>query len=303
MPPETLAAAAELHRLRAMVARRALSEGRTHSRYPGLRYYRFSAPTEHRKTQRLVPGVVVVLQGRKTVALPDRPLSYDPLHCLVLAGETPCHGMVVEASPEQPYLAVHLDLPPDILVRCLVALAERPAVAAAAPLCENFVATVEPMLLDALSRLLAAADDAGERLLIAPLVVEEIVLRLLRSAAAGAVREAAALSRHAARIQRALQFMRGHFAEALTVDRLASEVAMSPSHFAHSFREVAGISPMRYLRDLRLDHARALMLGSGLRAGEAAALSGFASAAHFAREFKSRFDTSPTEYVRRMRTR
>ena len=166
---------------------------------------------------------------------------------------------------------------------------------------ETFVTPVDAKVLQAMARLLPATDSPDDRRLIAPLVIEEIVVRLLQSAAAPQVRHAAAVSRNASRIQLALQFMREHFAEALTVDGLAQQVAMSPSHFAHCFREIAGVSPMRFLRDVRLEQARDLMLGCNMRPNEAAAQVGFVSAAHFAREFKSRFDASPTAYVRRMR--
>jgi len=74
---------------------------------------------------------------------------------------------------------------------------------------------------------------------------------------------------------------------------------MSPSHFAHRFRAVARVSPMRYLKQLRMDQARQMMVACGLRAGEAATRIGYASASHFARDFKAIFGASPAAYVQR----
>ncbi len=290
-------------RLRALVAARASAEGRNDSPYPGLRYYRFSSPLEYRKTQVLTPGVVVVLQGRKTVRLAGQALSYDENSCLVLGGAAVCHGTVVLASAQRPYLAIHLDLPPALLVKALVALAQARAplpAPAAAPLRETFVAPVDAHVLEALARLLPATDAALDRATIAPLVVEEIVVRLLRSEAAGAIRDAAAVTRSAGRIQKSMQFIQGQLHRPLSVAELAGQAAMSPSHYAHSFRQVAGVTPMRYVRDARLDAARALLLGGGLRPSEAAARTGFDSSAHFTREFRRRFDAAPGEYLRRL---
>lgn len=284
--------------LQSMVAARATAEGRTDALYPGLRYYRFSHPVEYTKAQRLAPGIVVVLQGAKTANLHGQRYAYDAHNYLVLGGETLCHGTVVTASPDRPYLAIHLDLPPAVLVKTLVALAgavDRPA---PAQVRETFVSPVDVGVLQAFSRLLPATDTDLDCATLAPLVVEEIVVRLLRSDAALAIRDAAALSRSAARIQKSIQFIQAHFADPLSVAGLAGHAAMSPSHFAHSFRQVAGVSPMRYLRDVRLDAARALMLGHQLRPSEVAEQIGFESAAHFAREFKRRFDVSPVEYSR-----
>lgn len=290
-------------RLRALLAPRAGAEGRNESPYPGLRYYRFSNPTEYRKTQVLMPGVVVVLQGSKTVRLGERTLSYDESTCLVLGGAAVCHGTVVRATPARPYLAIHLDLPPELLVKTFVALAQAgalpPAPVPAAEVRENFVAPVDAGVLEALARLLPAADAALDRATIAPLVVEEIVVRLLRSGAAAAIRDAALVTRSASRIQQSMRFIRAQLQRPLTVAELAGEAAMSPSHYAHSFRQVAGMSPMRYLREARLDAARALLLGGGLRPSEAAARAGFDSAAHFTREFRRRFDATPSDYLRR----
>jgi AraC-like DNA-binding protein len=289
-----------------MVAARASSDGRTDALYPGLRYYRFSQPIRYEKTQRLTPGVVVVLQGRKTAHLgasDRRSLDYGATQCLVLGAEVACLGTVVGASAEEPYLAIHLDLPPDVLVKSFVALAESGTLAAEpARVTENFTAPVGPEVVEAFARLLLAADDPVDRRTLAPLAVEEIVLRLLRSEAAAAIRSASAVTKAGARIQAAIAFMRRHLGRPLSVAEIAGHVHMSPSHFAHSFREVAGVTPMRCIRDLRLEEARMLMLGTGLRPGDAAAKAGFESAAHFNRAFRRRFEATPAEYVRRVQS-
>lgn len=81
--PEAIPTAAWA-RLRDMVAARTPADGRTDALYPGLRCYRFSRPARYEKTQRLTPGVVVVLQGSKTAHLGDRrSLDYGATQCLV----------------------------------------------------------------------------------------------------------------------------------------------------------------------------------------------------------------------------
>jgi AraC-like DNA-binding protein len=56
---------------------------------------------------------------------------------------------------------------------------------------------------------------------------------------------------------------------------------------------------MRYVKQIRLDEARRLMLAGGLRANEAAAGVGYESASHFARDFKAIFGATPAAYARR----
>ncbi|RSZ55941.1 AraC family transcriptional regulator [Massilia atriviolacea] len=282
-----------------MVAERAVDEGRTDAIWPGLRYYRFSSPIRYDKTQTLAPGIVVVLQGRKSARLGASTFSYDEMSCLVLGAETRCDGTVVEASPGQPYLAIHMDLPPELLVKTFIALADT-APAPNGGTVPNYVAPVDERVLDAFTRLLPATDHAIDRATIAPLVVEEIVVRLLRSDAASAIRDAAAIKRSAARIQKAVQLIQQHFRRPLGIAELADAAAMSPSHFAHTFREVAGLAPMHFLRNTRLDQARVLLLAGGKRPGEVAAMTGFDSAAHFTREFKRRYGAPPAQYARQL---
>ena len=97
-----------------------------------------------------------------------------------------------------------------------------------------------------------------------------------------------------------MQYIQTHFKEPITVDLLAQRVAMSPSHYAHSFKEVCGVSPMRYLRDIRLNEACNLLAGKVLRTSEVASHVGFQSDTHFSREFKRRFEHSPAQYVQRV---
>jgi len=96
--------------------------------------------------------------------------------------------------------------------------------------------------------------------------------------------------------------MRARLTQPISVDEVARSVAMSPSHFAHRFRAVARVSPMRYLKQLRLEQARLLLIGSGARARQAVASVGYESASHFARDFKQSFGASPAAYVRRFRS-
>jgi AraC-like DNA-binding protein len=95
-----------------------------------------------------------------------------------------------------------------------------------------------------------------------------------------------------------MRLMRLQAFRPLSVEAIARQVAMSPSHFAHRFRAVARMSPMRFVKEVRLDAARTLLLNDGVRASEAALRVGYESAAHFSRDFKRRFGASPALYAR-----
>ncbi len=91
---------------------------------------------------------------------------------------------------------------------------------------------------------------------------------------------------------KALALMRGAPGEAWTVERLARELAMSPSSFARHFRAGAGTTPARALASARLEVARAL-LGRGERVLDVALAAGFGSGSAFARAWRRRYGTAP----------
>jgi AraC-like DNA-binding protein len=288
--------------LTALVAARATAEGTSESPYPGLRYVRVSQPVTFRKTLTFGPMLTVTAQGRKRATFGDREVSYDPRRYLLVTGEASFGGCVVEASPEHPYLAVCFSIPADAVAKTLLALTEAEAeVEGAAETIPAFTSPLDEQIRGAVIRLVRAVDDPLERRIVAPMIVEELVLRLLRSDDAAAIRSAVPRGPDADAVRKAIQFMRANARRPLSVEAVARHVAMSPSHFAHRFRAVARVSPMRYLKQLRMDEARRLLVAGGLRAGEAAVRVGYESASHFARDFKATYGATPAAYARRTR--
>lgn len=86
---------------------------------------------------------------------------------------------------------------------------------------------------------------------------------------------------------------------ALSVERMAEQMAMSPRNFRRVFVETFGVTPARFLEQLRLEQA-CLRLTSGDAAIERIASAiGFHSADAFRRAFRSRYGMSPGDYRKR----
>lgn len=278
----------------------ARSDGRCDPTYPGVCFYRVTRPTRFQHVMTMVPYVSVVAQGRKVARFGALELAYAPCTYLVVMGEGMMEGEVVEASPEAPYLSISVELPCELIAKTLLALADENAVPAAEP-APAFIAPADPAIKQMIVRYVRACEDPLERRIVAPLALEELVFRLLLTNAAAVLRGAVGRDRDADAIREAMKFIRERTARPLSVEDVARHVGMSPSHFAHRFRAVAQTSPMRYLKQLRLQEARALMLADGLRVAEVAVRVGYESASHFSRDFKSYFGAAPAEYVRQLR--
>lgn len=85
----------------------------------------------------------------------------------------------------------------------------------------------------------------------------------------------------------------------LGVDRLAKRVAMSPRNFSRRFRREVGVSPARYVEEIRIEAARERLEATQLPMGKIAARSGFGSAETMRRAFTRRMGIAPTEYRKR----
>ena len=287
---------APLARVRELVRSLVTSDGQIYPLFPDLCIYRYSEVTTIRKAATFGVTLGVALEGEKRVELGGRELLLDPSRLLVVTREREQLSVVMSAAPDRPYLGMCLCFRPERVARALVALAEAGGVPSTEEL-PAFALPVDAGIAGALERLLLAVADPLDAKLLAPLVIEEILLRLLRSDAAATVRSGVGRAGDAERILEVMQFIQTHHAEKLSVERLAKRAGMSASHFAHRFSAIARSSPMRFLREVRLESARLLLVGARARVSEVALEVGFESPAHFTREYKRRFGMAPSKTV------
>ena len=100
-------------------------------------------------------------------------------------------------------------------------------------------------------------------------------------------------------IRRVVEALAASMAQRHTVASLARLAGLSPSRFAHRFKEETGDSAIAYLLKLRLRQAARLLEFSGRRVKEVAGEVGFDSPFYFSRQFRKHFSMSPREYMRR----
>jgi len=96
-------------------------------------------------------------------------------------------------------------------------------------------------------------------------------------------------------IRRALDYIRAHACQPLTIDELSDVAELSRSHFVRVFHKEVGLGPHEFLINIRVDRARAL-LSRGRSITEAAAESGFADQSHLTRWFKRIVGITPGNF-------
>lgn len=274
---------------------------------PGVHLQRTSRPMETIHSVS-TPAFCVIAQGSKEVFLAKERYLYDPAHYLLTTADLPLAGHILEASKERPYLSLRLELDP-ALVASVIVEAGYPHINNHDGLRAINVSLLDSSLLDAAVRLIRlvdtphfAADGPGsEAGFLGPLITREIVYRLWRGGQSDRLSYIAALAGYTPPIARAIERLHKDFDQPLRIDSLARELGMSVSGFHHQFKAVMAMSPLQYLKQLRLQEARRLMLGEDLDAASAAYRVGYHDASHFNREYKSLFGVPPMRDVQRLR--
>ncbi len=267
---------------------------------PGLHFRRCSTPTEplHSFCQ---TTFCVVAQGAKEFVLGAERLRYDPAHYMICTVELPYVGQIIEASPERPYLGLWMDLNPSVVTSVMMESGIVQAPGDGTGVKSVNVSPLDANLLDATLRLVRLVESPSEYRVLAPLVVREIIYRLLTGAQASRLRHLATFGGLAHRMVRAVESLRQNFNKPLRIESIARALGMSPSGFHAHFRTVTAMSPLQFQKQLRLQEARRLMLSEDLDAAEAGYRVGYEDASYFNREYKRYFGAPPMRDVERLR--
>jgi AraC-like DNA-binding protein len=288
-------------RLAELVTRWAPHDGRHASPWPGLSFIRASRPSA-RLPVVYTSCLCFVAQGSKRAFVGDRIYTYDPTNYLVLSVPLPIESEIFQASLEEPFLSLALQIDPSTVTDLLLEMGDgEPLASRPAAQRGIFLAPRTASLSAAVERLVAALDRPLDRKILAPLAIREILYHVLAGEQGELLRAVALHDSRSHRIARVLRFLNTHYEEPLAISAIAREANMSPSTLHHTFKEVTSVSPLQYLKQIRLHQARLLMLREGTGAGEVAYRVGYSSPSQFSREFKRLFGISPTQEAQRLR--
>ena len=131
------------------------------------------------------------------------------------------------------------------------------------------------------------------------LLSEGLALELL-----GTVARAADGERGSARpgwLDRAEECLRAGLCRGWTLETLSWEVEVEPTRLVHAFRRHLDTTPADYLRHLRVDEARRLLLDTERPVADIALETGFTDQSHLTRVFRRSLGETPAAFRRRFR--
>ena len=98
------------------------------------------------------------------------------------------------------------------------------------------------------------------------------------------------------KLQKVLAYVEEKLAEPVGVRELASQVHMSPFHFARRFKQAVGTPPHAYITHVRIERAKSLLAGTNVPLIEVATRVGYRTQAHFTGVFHRYVGTTPRAY-------
>ena len=268
--------------------------------FPGFFLARSSRPSQSLNTV-YEPAFCFIAQGRKRALLSEEVFRYDPGHYLLFTVDLPLIFQIEKATPDEPYLGLRLDLDPSLVASVLMEADIKMKKGDAGAKAMN-VHSIDANLLDAVVRLVRLTDEPGSSNVLAPLIVKEIIYRLL-AGGQGARLGHLLPSGDTQRISRAIGHLREHFDQPLKIDDFARQLGMSVSGFHHHFKSVTAMSPLQFQKQIRLQEARRLMLGEDLDAASAGFRVGYEDPSYFSRDYKKLFGSPPQRDIVSLRSR
>jgi AraC-like DNA-binding protein len=243
--------------------------------------------------------IMIIAQGRKIVYLGDEVYNYDPENYLVVTTPLPMECETF-ANPEEPLLGLWIKVDPVMISELLMKMDSTKPLPRKTPR-GVYSSKLTTVIKDAVLRLLTCLNDPVDGKVLGPQIIREVVYRLLCDEQGEALRLLAVRHGRFSQMAKVLNRIHTDYDAKLNVEDLAEEVNMSISAFHSNFKTVTSKSPIQYIKEIRLQKARMLMVQDGKSAVEVAFNVGYESASQFSREFKRHFGHTPADEAVRMR--
>ena len=100
------------------------------------------------------------------------------------------------------------------------------------------------------------------------------------------------------RIELVIEYLKDNYMQIISVEQLAQISGLSPAHFMRIFKQYKGITPYRYLVNIRLEKARELIITTNNTITSIAFHLGYSSLESFTKAFKGYFNYSPSDLLK-----
>ncbi len=103
------------------------------------------------------------------------------------------------------------------------------------------------------------------------------------------------------KINESIKFINANYEKEISLDNLAHNVLLSKSHFIKLFTRTMQTTPMEYLKQIRVQNAKKMLLSNRLSITTISQQCGFNSPSYFTKTFKKVYNETPKEFMQRLK--
>lgn len=124
-------------------------------------------------------------------------------------------------------------------------------------------------------------------------LLDELYYRILEDTNGFVLQQLCEQGSSFSKISKVIDYIHKKLDQKISIEEMAELAGMSPNNFHRLFKEALNDTPVQYIKKIRLNKARQLILHENMKAINACNAVGYDSATQFSREFKRYFGASP----------
>lgn len=276
-----------------MIQSRITEDGLMETGVAGVRLFRATAAVPCAPAV-YEPSVIAIVSGAKEAVLDGERLVYDNSKYMCCPTSMPVKAGTPTAAPDNPLFGVIISLDQREMNELTLEMenargANRADVGDAQGI---RLAAWDDGFTDALSRLLKLGADETDTAILGAARLRELYYAILKGEAGDFARRAFGAGNA---IARSIAHVSSNLDAAVSIDDMAARAHMSRAVFHRKFKQATTMSPIQFVKSMRLNTA-AMKIAGGITVNEAAQEVGYVSPSQFSREFKRMYGQSPRKW-------
>lgn len=242
------------------------------------------------------PCVIAIVSGAKEAVLDGERYVYDNSQYMCCPMSMPVKAGTPAASPETPLFGVYISLNQRVMTELTMEMDNATGTVRSnkgGPLSHGVrLAHWDAAFTDALLRLLQLGESETDMAVLGEARLRELYYAILKGEAGFFARQAFGTGNA---IARSIAHLSANLDEPISIDQMATRAGMSRAVFHRRFKHATSMSPIQFVKSMRLNTA-AMNIAGGATVNKAAMDVGYVSPSQFSREFKRMYGQSPRQW-------
>ncbi|TWO19078.1 AraC family transcriptional regulator [Campylobacter hyointestinalis] len=267
-------------------------DGVFNSKFEWLYFYKISKKSEfiHAFYE---PSFCIILSGQKSVEIKNQIFFYDNSRYLI----APMYLSTKVAITKTPYLSLKIAFNVGEILEIIKEL-EIKKINNTKDL-GLFFGNIDDSLLNAIFRLVGLESSDKFR---ANLIKKEILYMLLSGDGGDFLRSYTQNGSIKNIILKAINEIKSSYKDPINIENLARNFNISSSSFYSNFKEITGLSPLVFIKHLRLEEAKNILINSSFDAHSVALMVGYESPTQFSREYAKMYGLPPITHKKLLKS-